>query len=207
MTDPHHSLEADNQQIQQALATLKKHHTITQVTEAEEADIQERLSQFKAFSAYQDVFIYGGVRLGKAVNTYFVVTSLNHQQQGLPAYQGQVPGMTELAYAGLTTLRHDYGTATIRPESTTERLIEYIYPTKIRFEAAPKLHQQYRVMADDPDYLKNHLPEPFLKALQQYEGLTIEFQGHDLLVRLPQGLGTAVAEQLVAFLMRAREAG
>lgn len=208
MLHPYNSLETDNQQIRESLDALGQQYQVRTVTEAEEADIQERLSSFEAFSAYQEVFIYGAVRLASLSSTcYFMVVSLNHQQKGLTAYQGQIPGLTELSYAGLASLGQDYRTVTVRPETSMERLIEYMYPTKVRFEAAPALHRQYRVMASDPQHLKAHLPKAFLMAIQQYEGLSLELQGHDLLARLPEGLARPVADALAGFLVRAAKAG
>lgn len=208
MPNSRSSLEADNQQIRESLDALGRQYSVSTVTEAEEAEIQERLSRFEVFSAYQEVFIYGAVRLAGLPSTcYFMVVSLNHQQKGLTAYQGQVPGLTELSYAALASLGQDYGTVTVRPETTTERLIEYIHPTKVRFEAAPALHKQYRIMANDPERLKAQIPRAFLTAIQQYKGLSLEIQGHDLLARLPEGLAGPVAERLAAFLHKAAVSG
>lgn len=46
MLHPYNSLETDNQQIRESLDALGQQYQVRTVTEAEEADIQERLSRF-----------------------------------------------------------------------------------------------------------------------------------------------------------------
>ena len=202
------SLEEDNRQIRAGLDELKKLYEVETLTQTEEAEIQERLSMFQALSVFNEVFIYGGVKLrDEGSSCYFLVLSLNYQQEGLTAYQGQTPGMTKLSYAGLSSLNKDYGSANIRPETFFERTIEVFNPTKVRFEDDKAFNKRYRVEAEDPEKLKAQVSPAFLETIKAYESLNLEIKGNNLLVRLPKGLSAAVAEQLAGFLMKISKVG
>lgn len=202
------SLEEDNRQIRAGLDKLKELYKVETLTETQEADIQERLSVFQALSVFNEVFIYGGVKLmDERFSCYFLVLSLNYQQEGLTAYQGQTPGLTKLSYAGLTNLNKDYSSGNIRPETFFERTLEVFNPTKVRFEADKEFSKHYRVEADEPEKLKAKISPAFLQTIKQYDSLNLELRGKNLLGRLPKGLSPDVAKQLAGFLMKISKVG
>ncbi len=202
------SLEEDNRQIRAGLDELKKLYEVETLTQTEEAEIQERLAMFEALSVFQEVFIYGGVKLMvEGFSCYFLVLSLNYQQEGLTAYQGQTPGLTKLSYAGLTTLNKDYGNANIRPETFFERTLEVFNPTKVRFDSDKEFNKRYRVEAEEPEKLKTQASPAFLQTIKAYESLTLELKGKNLLGRLPKGLSAEVAKQLAGFLTKISKVG
>lgn len=196
------TFEQDNQAIREALAAIGQKYDVTQVTEEEEATIQQQLSQFDSFQSYQEVFLYGSARINQGDTTsYFTVVSLNYQQETLTAYQVQQSGLTEFTYVGLTRLNKDYGTVFIRPETTTEWVIEWFYPTNVRFEADKDFSKHYRVIADDEALLKEQVTGEFLALIQQYDELSIEIKGKNMMVRFPKGLSVEVAEGIADFLV------
>lgn len=200
------TFEEDNQAIRDALAAIGRKYEVIRLTENEEAQIQEQLSRFESFTPYANVFLYGAARIQyNSEFTYFTVVSLNYQPQKLTAYEGDQAGLTEFAYVGLTKFDNDYDSVFIRPESTTERLIELVYPTNIKFEADKDFHKKYRVIAEDETRFKDQVTEAFLATIRQYDGLEIEIKGHDFMVRLPKGLSVEVAEDLGDFLVKIGE--
>lgn len=208
MVEIPNSLETDNQQIRESLNELARHYQIQKVTEQEEADIQEQLAKFQAFEGYEQVFIYGAMRVKhQGYTSYFIVVSLNKKVEGLTAYQGQVPGYTSLSYAGLTKLDLNYGSVTIRPETTTERIIDLFHPTNLKFQTAPDFHKHYRVVAENPDDFKQQVPRAFLQTIEKRDNLQLEIQGHDLLIKLPEGLSANVAQTLTDSLVAISQIG
>jgi hypothetical protein len=200
------TFEEDNQVIRDSLKALGEKYQVTKVSEAEEANIQERLSQFDMFSAFQQVVLYGAARITHNEKvSYLTVITLNAQPEGLTAYQGQQPDLTRFTFAGLTALDKNYGHVHIRPVTTTDKLIELFKPVKVKFEADKDFHKHYHVTADNPEHLKEQMTESFLAAIKQYDGLQIEIKDHDMLVRLPKGLSVDVAEQLGDFMVRVKE--
>lgn len=200
---PENTFEEDNQVIRDTLDAIGRKYAVNQATEAEEAEIQEKLSQFDAFDEFQQVFLYGAARIAcNDQDAWFAVVSLNAQPEGLTAYQGQQPGMTELAYVGLTALNKDFGRVDIRPETTTESIIEIFHPTKVKFEMDPEFSKKYRAMADDAEKVKDQVTGPFLDAIKQFDGLNLEIRGKNLMVRLPKGLSVEVGQKLADFVMR-----
>ena len=200
------TFEEDNQVIRDSLKALGEKYQVTKVSEAEEADIQERLSQFDMFSAFQQVVLYGAARIKYNEQvSYLTVVTLNAQPEGLTAYQGQQPDLTEFTFAGLIELDQNYGHVHIRPDTATDKLIELFKPTKVKFEADKNFHKRYHVTADNPEHLKDQMTGPFLASIRQYDGLQIEIKERDMVVRLPKGLSVDVAEQLGAFLVEMKE--
>lgn len=205
---PENTFEEDNQVIRETLDAIGRKYVVKKATEAEEAEIQEKLSRFDAFNEFQQVFLYGAARIAyNDQDACFAVVSLNAQSEGLTAYQGQQSGMTELAYVGLATLNKDLGQVDIRPETTTESIIEIFHPTKVKFDADPEFSKKYRAMADDAQRVKNQVTGRFLETIKQFDGLNIEIRGRDLLVRLPKGLSVEVGQKLADFLVGIKDEG
>jgi len=196
------TFEDDKEAIREALAAIGRKYDVTQATDEDEATIQEQLAQFESFQSYQDVFLYGSACINhNHRSSYFTVVSLNYQQEALTAYQGQQSGLTAFNYLGLTHLSKDYGSVFIRPETTTERVIEWFYPTNVRFQADKDFSKRYRVIAGDEAYLKDQVTRQFLALIQQYDQLSIEIKGKAMMVRLPKGLSVDVAESLADFMV------
>lgn len=196
------TFEQDKQRIQEALTAIGRKYDLTQVSEEEEAKIQQQLSQFESFQPYQEVFLYGSVGINSGDRlSYFTTVSLNYQQQTLTAYQGQQSGLTALSYVGLTTLDKDYGAVWIRPETNTERVVEWFYPTNVKFQADKDFSKKYRVIAEDEALLKEQFSRQCLALIREYDQLTIEIKGQAMMARLPKGLSVEVAEGLADFLV------
>ncbi len=202
------TFEEDNQIIRDSLKTIGQRYQVTKVTEAEEGQIQQQLAQFDAFQAYQQVILYGAAKVThNNHSSYFTVVTLNAQPEGLTVYQSQQPDLTEFTFAGLTRLKKNYGDVKIRPDTTTDKLVELFKPTKIKFPMDKAFHKHYHVTADDTQHLKEKVTTQFLDTIKQHEALEIEIKGRDLLVRLPKGISVKVAEQLADFLAGITVAG
>lgn len=196
------SFEEDNQIIRDSLNAIGQRYSVSKVTDAEEEIIQDQLAKFDSFSGFEKVVLYGVAKITQNQKTsYFIVVTLNAQAGGLTAYQDQQPGSTEFVFVGLTELDKDYGHVFIRPETMTDKLIELFNPTKIRFEGYSEFSKQYHVTADEPGKVKEHFSGDMIDAIQSFEGLQIEIQGHYLMVRLPKGFRVEVAESIADFLV------
>ena len=91
-------------------------------------------------------------------------------------------------FLGQLSLRQDFGRVFIKPETIEDKIVELFSPVEIDFKSHPLFSFKYYVLTKDKEHFINKIPEQFFKLMENFRGVSIEFNKRQCVFKLPAAI-------------------
>lgn len=191
------SYDEDMALVYESLKHVSKERIWTKISELSMYRINKIMSSFDSLNDYSMVVLahaWETATLNR--KSILLAISVNSVLKSRGKYPIQRE-ITEMEFAGIATLRKDYGHVFIRPETLADKITELVCPVEIDFDSDKEFSRKYYCVVSDELKFRTQVTQDFFDAIKKHDGVEIEIVGNNLLVRTRKRVSVETANLIV----------